>query len=82
MLKHIRSSSRWNEDISLAGSTTSETTQTGELISGLSSMSKLHVVCIQPLFSKLFAIISQLISLILNLLYSRVLLSVMFCPWT
>ncbi|XP_041999302.1 kinesin-like protein KIN-7D, mitochondrial [Salvia splendens] len=43
MLKHIRSSSRWNEDISLAGSTTSETTQAGELISGLSSMSKLHV---------------------------------------
>ncbi|XP_047971587.1 kinesin-like protein KIN-7D, mitochondrial [Salvia hispanica] len=43
IVKHIRSSSRWNEDISLAGSTTSETTQAGELISGLSSMSKLHV---------------------------------------
>ncbi|XP_057783131.1 kinesin-like protein KIN-7D, mitochondrial [Salvia miltiorrhiza] len=43
ILKHRRSSSKWNEDISQAGSTTSETTQAGELISGLSSMSKLLV---------------------------------------
>ncbi|XP_042017344.1 kinesin-like protein KIN-7D, mitochondrial [Salvia splendens] len=42
-LKHRRSSSKWNEDISQAGSTTSETTHVGELINGVSSMSKLHV---------------------------------------
>ncbi|KAH6756108.1 Kinesin motor family protein [Perilla frutescens var. hirtella] len=43
IFKHRRASSRWNEDISQAGSTTSETTQAGELISGLSSMSKLPI---------------------------------------
>ncbi|KAL1541129.1 Kinesin-like protein KIN-7D, mitochondrial [Salvia divinorum] len=43
ILKHRRSSSKWNEDISQAGSTTSETTHAGELISGLSSISKLHI---------------------------------------
>ncbi|KAG6403616.1 hypothetical protein SASPL_135842 [Salvia splendens] len=43
ILKHRRSSSKWNEDISQAGSTTSETTHAGEPISGFSSMSKLHL---------------------------------------
>ena len=56
ILKHRRSSSKWNEDIAQAGSTTSETTHAGELISGFSSMSKLHLVCIQ-LFSNSFSFI-------------------------
>lgn len=42
--KHRRSSSKWNEDISQAGSSTSETIQAGEFISGLSSMSNLPIV--------------------------------------
>ncbi|KAI3448002.1 hypothetical protein Pfo_004667 [Paulownia fortunei] len=41
--KHRRSSSKWNDDISQAGSTTTETTQAGELISGSSCVSKLPI---------------------------------------
>lgn len=43
--KHRRSSSKWNDDISQAGSTLTETTQAGELISGSSCASKLPIVC-------------------------------------
>ncbi|KAK2978273.1 hypothetical protein RJ640_017124 [Escallonia rubra] len=39
--KHRRSSSRWNDDLSPAGSTITESTQAGELISGSSCGSKL-----------------------------------------
>nr|GMC87536.1 kinesin-like protein KIN-7D, mitochondrial isoform X1 [Ipomoea batatas] len=39
--KHRRSSSKWNDDLSQAGSTITESTQGGELISGSSSSSKL-----------------------------------------
>ncbi|XP_073307711.1 kinesin-like protein KIN-7D, mitochondrial [Primulina huaijiensis] len=38
--KHRRSSSKWNDDISQAGSTITETTQAGELISGFSCATK------------------------------------------
>ncbi|PIN26244.1 Kinesin-like protein [Handroanthus impetiginosus] len=41
--KHRRSSSKWAEDISQAGSTITETTQAGELISGSSCGSKLPI---------------------------------------
>ncbi|KAL0384042.1 UNVERIFIED_CONTAM: Kinesin-like protein KIN-7D, mitochondrial [Sesamum radiatum] len=41
--KHRRSSSKWNDDISQAGSTITETTQVGELISGSSCASKLPI---------------------------------------
>ncbi|KAI3446164.1 hypothetical protein Pfo_002829 [Paulownia fortunei] len=41
--KHRRSSSKWNDDISQAGSTITETTQAGELISGSSCSSKLPI---------------------------------------
>ncbi|KAL8556171.1 hypothetical protein ACS0TY_003820 [Phlomoides rotata] len=41
--KHRRSSSKWNDDISQAGSTITETTQAGELISGSSCASKLPI---------------------------------------
>ncbi|XP_073139566.1 kinesin-like protein KIN-7D, mitochondrial isoform X2 [Henckelia pumila] len=41
--KHRRSSSKWNDDISQAGSTISETTLAGELISGSSCVSKLPI---------------------------------------
>lgn len=51
-MKHRRSSSKWNEEISQAGSTISETTQAGELISGLSSMSRQAIVCFQLLLSR------------------------------
>lgn len=57
IVKHRRSSSKWNEDISQAGSTISEATQAGELISGLSSMSTLPIVCFQLFFSNPFAFI-------------------------
>lgn len=40
--KHRRSSSRWNEELSPASSTITESTQAGELISG----SKLSAVCV------------------------------------
>ncbi|KAK4491422.1 hypothetical protein RD792_002169 [Penstemon davidsonii] len=42
-LKHRRSSSKWTDDISQAGSTLTETTQAGELISGSSCASKLPI---------------------------------------
>nr|GMC81120.1 kinesin-like protein KIN-7D, mitochondrial isoform X1 [Ipomoea batatas] len=42
--KHRRSSSKWNDDLSQAGSTITESTQGGELISGSSSSSKLPTV--------------------------------------
>ncbi|XP_057788468.1 kinesin-like protein KIN-7D, mitochondrial isoform X1 [Salvia miltiorrhiza] len=41
--KHRRSSSKWNDDISQAGSTLTETTRAGELISGSSCASKLPI---------------------------------------
>ncbi|XP_075476171.1 kinesin-like protein KIN-7D, mitochondrial [Primulina tabacum] len=41
--KHRRSSSKWNDDISQAGSTITETTQAGELISGFSCATKLPI---------------------------------------
>ncbi|KAH6789395.1 Kinesin motor family protein [Perilla frutescens var. frutescens] len=41
--KHRRSFSKWNDDISQAGSTITETTQAGELISGSSCASKLPI---------------------------------------
>lgn len=44
-LKHRRSFSKWNDDISQAGSTLTETTRAGELISGSSCASKLPIVC-------------------------------------
>lgn len=43
--KHRRSFGKWNDDISQAGSTITETTQAGELISGSSCASKLPIVC-------------------------------------
>ncbi|XP_047941730.1 kinesin-like protein KIN-7D, mitochondrial isoform X1 [Salvia hispanica] len=42
-LKHRRSFSKWNDDISQAGSTLTETTRAGELISGSSCASKLPI---------------------------------------
>lgn len=44
--KHRRSSSKWNDDISQAGSTITESTQAGELISVSSCGPKLAVVCL------------------------------------
>ncbi|KAH6799381.1 Kinesin motor family protein [Perilla frutescens var. frutescens] len=41
--KHRRSFSKWNDDISQSGSTITETTQAGELISGSSCVSKLPI---------------------------------------
>ncbi|XP_051135073.1 kinesin-like protein KIN-7D, mitochondrial isoform X1 [Andrographis paniculata] len=41
--KHRRSSSKWNDDISQAGSTITETTQAGELINGSSCATKLPI---------------------------------------
>ncbi|KAK6143436.1 hypothetical protein DH2020_023784 [Rehmannia glutinosa] len=41
--KHRRSSSKWNDVISQAGSTTTEMTQAGELVSGSSCVSKLPI---------------------------------------
>ncbi|GFP85921.1 kinesin-related protein 11 [Phtheirospermum japonicum] len=41
--KHRRSYSKWNDDISQAGSTITETTQAGELFSGSSCASKLPI---------------------------------------
>lgn len=43
--KHRRSSSKWNDDISQAGSTITETTQVGELFGGSPYVSKLSIVC-------------------------------------
>jgi centromeric protein E len=49
--KHRRSSSRWNEELSPSGSTITESTQAGELISG----SKLPTVsCARSCFISLF----------------------------
>lgn len=44
-LKHKRSSSKWNDDISLAGSAITELTEMGELLGGSTSGSKLPIVC-------------------------------------
>lgn len=52
LFKHRRSSSKWNDDISQAGSTITETTQAGELISGSSYASKLPIVCSNSFSSK------------------------------
>ena len=42
--KHRRSSSKWNEELSPASSTVTESTQAGELISGSACGSKLPTV--------------------------------------
>lgn len=51
--KHRRSSSKWNDDLSTGGSTITESTQAGELISGSSCGSKLPIVCLCPVFPAL-----------------------------
>lgn len=47
--KHRRTSSKWNDDLSTGGSTITEATQAGELISGSSCGSKLPIVCLFPM---------------------------------
>lgn len=44
--RHRRSSSKWNEELSPASSTVTESTQAGELISGSACGSKLPTVCL------------------------------------
>lgn len=45
-LKHRRSSSKWNDDISQVGSAMTESAQVGELIIGFACGSKLPTVCL------------------------------------
>lgn len=52
--RHRRSSSKWNEELSPASSTVTESTQAGELISGSACGSKLPTVWFFFFFSLLF----------------------------